>query len=113
MPLKFQELATDVLVVGGGSAGAMAAIKSHMAGADTLVLTKGPWPSGNSTKAFSGFAAAFGHADSRGNPDVHFADVVRNGVGLCNQQLVHKWVNTICGLTEEMRSWGARAHTRR
>ncbi|EJW09890.1 Succinate dehydrogenase flavoprotein subunit [Rhodovulum sp. PH10] len=84
----------------------MAAIKAHDAGADVLVVTKGAWGSGNTVKALAGFAAAFGHADPRDNPDVHFGDVVRNGVGLCNQKLVRKWVNTICGLTEEMRSWG-------
>ena len=106
MQLEFHELSTDVLVVGGGSAGAMAAIKAHTAGADVLVLTKGPWPSGNSTKALAGFAAAFGHADPRDNPDIHFADVVRNGIGLCNQRLVRKWVDSICGLTEEMTGWG-------
>ena len=67
---------------------------------------QGPWPSGNSTKALAGFAAAFGHADPRDNPDVHFADVVRNGIGLCNQRLVRKWVDSICGLTDEMTGWG-------
>ena len=106
MQIDFEEISTEVLVVGSGSAGAMAAIKAKMAGADVLVVTKGPWPSGNSTKALAGFAAAFGHANPADNTDVHFADVVRNGVGLCNQKLVHKWVNTICPLTEEMVSWG-------
>lgn len=102
----FTELFTDVLVVGSGSAGAMAAIRAQSNGAEVVVVTKGPWPSGNSSKALSGFAAAFGHADPRDNPDVHFADVVRNGIGLCNQRLVRKWVDEICGLTEEMRGWG-------
>jgi fumarate reductase (CoM/CoB) subunit A len=106
MKLEFSELITDVLIVGGGSAGAMAAIKAHARGAKTLVITKGPWPSGNSTKALAGYAAAFGHADPRDNPDVHFGDVVRNGIGLCNQKLVRKWVDSICGLTEEMTGWG-------
>lgn len=106
MGTAFTELATDVLVVGSGSAGTMAAIKAHGAGADVLMVTKGPWPSGNSTKALAGYAAAFGHADPRDNTDVHFADVVRNGIGLCNQVLVRKWVDEICGLTEEMVGWG-------
>lgn len=106
MQVSMNEITTDVLIVGGGSAGAMAAIKARMAGADVLAVTKGPWPSGNSTKALSGYAAAFGHADSRDNPDVHFADVVRNGIGLCNQRLVRKWVDSICALTEEMTGWG-------
>lgn len=83
----------------------MAAIKATLAGADVLVATKGPYPSGNSTKALSGYGAAFGHSDSRDNPEVHFGDVVRNGIGLCNEKMVRKWTTTICDLTDEMRSW--------
>lgn len=99
-------LTTDILIVGSGSAGAMAAIKAKLAGANILVATKGPYPSGNSTKALAGFGAAFGHSDVRDNPDVHFGDVVRNGIGLCNEKMVKTWTNTICGLTEEMLGWG-------
>jgi len=43
------------------------------------------------------------------NPDIHFGDVVRNGIGLSNQVLVRKWVNEICELTDEMSSWVTRA----
>lgn len=99
-------LETDILIVGSGSAGAMAAIKATLAGADILVATKGPYPSGNSTKALAGYGAAFGHSDTRDNPEVHFGDVVRNGIGLCNERMVKTWTNTICGLTEEMLGWG-------
>ena len=106
MQLGKTELSTDILVVGAGSAGAMAAIKAKIAGADVLVVTKGPYPSGNSTKALAGYAAAFGHNDPQDNTDVHFGDVLRNGIGLCNQKMVKTWTNTICELTEEMRGWG-------
>ncbi len=99
-------LSCDILIVGSGSAGAMGAIKAKLAGANVLVATKGPYPSGNSTKALAGYGAAFGHADERDNPEVHFGDVVRNGIGLCNEKMVRTWTTTICGLTEEMRSWG-------
>ena len=104
--MQITEMYSDVVVVGGGSAGSMAAIKAHSAGASVLAITKGPWPSGNSTKALSGYAAAFGHQNSMDNPDIHFGDVVRNGIGLSNQVLVRKWVNEICELTDEMSSWG-------
>lgn len=106
MAFEPTKITTDVLVVGSGSAGAMAAIKAQMAGADVLVVTKGPYPSGNSTKALAGYAAAFGHFDDRDNTDIHFGDVIRNGIGLSNQIMVKTWVNTICDLTEEMRGWG-------
>jgi fumarate reductase (CoM/CoB) subunit A len=104
--LKFNEISVDVLVIGSGSSGVMASIRARQAGASVLVVTKGPAPSGNSSKALSGYAAAFGHADPRDNPDIHFGDVVRNGIGLCNQKLVRKWVDEICGLTQEMTTWG-------
>jgi fumarate reductase (CoM/CoB) subunit A len=104
--VNFTGIDVDVLVVGSGSAGIMAAIRAKQADADVLLVTKGPLPSGNSCKALSGYAAAFGHSDPRDNPDVHFADVVRNGVGLSNQKLVRKWVDEICGLTLEMTGWG-------
>ena len=41
MTFNFQQLSTDVLVVGSGSAGAMAAIKAHMKDARTLVVGHG------------------------------------------------------------------------
>jgi fumarate reductase (CoM/CoB) subunit A len=104
--MEITELEADVVVVGGGAAGTMAAIKSHLSGSKVIGITKGPWPSGNSTKALSGYAAAFGHQNPKDNQDIHFADVVRNGVGLANQVLAKKWVTQICDLTEEMRSWG-------
>ena len=104
--VAFNEISADVLVIGSGSAGMMAAIRAQSAGANALIVTKGPAPSGNSSKALSGYAAAFGHSDPRDNPDIHFGDVVRNGIGLSNQKLVRKWVNQICGLTEEMTTWG-------
>jgi len=106
MATTFETLKTDILVIGSGSAGAMAAIKAKMAGADVLVATKGPYPSGNSTKANAGYGAAFGHSEEKDNPEIHFGDVVRNGIGLCNEKMVRTWTTTICDLTEEMRSWG-------
>ena len=48
MSLERKTIDTDVLIVGGGGAGAMAAIKAVSEGADVLVATKGPYPSGNS-----------------------------------------------------------------
>jgi len=104
--MTVNESEADVVVIGGGSAGCMAAIKAHLSGARVLGITKGPWPSGNSTKALSGYAAAFGHQNSADNTDIHFGDVVRNGIGLSNQVLVRQWVDAICDLTEEMRGWG-------
>jgi fumarate reductase (CoM/CoB) subunit A len=97
---------TDVLIVGGGAAGAMAAIKSIEEGSRALVVTKGPFPSGNTSIALAGYGAAFGHADPRDNPGVHFEDALKAGQGLCNQNLVRTWVTKIVEITSEMDDWG-------
>ena len=106
MAIHCKALNTDVLIVGGGGAGAMAAIKAMEEKADVLVVTKGPYPSGNSSIAVAGYGAALGHADSRDNPKIHFEDALKSGNGLCNQKLVKTWVTKIIEVTYEMDGWG-------
>lgn len=106
MVLEANELKTDVLVVGSGAAGTMAAIKATAKGANVLVATKGPFPSGNSSIAMGGFGAPMGYADPRDNAQVYFEDIVRAGQGLCNQKIVRAWTNKIVELTKEMDEWG-------
>jgi len=104
--LEAKEINTDVLVVGGGGTGAIAAIKAMAEGTKVLVVTKGPFPSGNTSIARGGYSVALGYADSRDNPEVHFEDVIRTGNGLNNHKLVRAWVKEIVELTKEMDSWG-------
>jgi len=104
--LQRREMDTDVLIVGSGAAGTMAAIKAMAEGAKVLVVTKGPFPSGNSSIALAGYGAALGHADPRDNPQVHFQDAVSAGRGLCNEKLVRIWTTKIVELTLEMGEWG-------
>jgi len=106
MLFETREINTDVLIIGGGGAGAMAAIKAMAEGVRVLVVTKGPFPSGNTSIALAGYGAALGHADERDNPQVHFEDTVRAGRGLCNQKLVRTWVTKIVEVTKEMDTWG-------
>ncbi len=104
--LETREMDTDVLVVGAGAAGVMAAIKAKAEGAKVIVVNKGPFPSGNSSIALAGYSVALGDADPRDNPDVHFEDVIRAGNGLNNRRVVRAWVKEIVGLTREMDEWG-------
>jgi len=106
MSTKIQKLGTDVLIVGGGGAGAMAAIKAMAEGVDVLVATKGPFPSGNTSIAKGGFSAALGHADSRDNINIHYKDVLKAGRGLNNQIVTKTWVSGIIDIAKELDTWG-------
>ena len=54
---------TDVLIVGGGAAGTMAAFECADAGVAVIQVTKGRATSGTTTVARGGFAAAMGEDD--------------------------------------------------
>jgi len=80
---------TDVLVVGAGGAGARAAIEAREAGAEVLMIDKGIFGrSGVTLMAPYTCMAAFGHADPRDGPDMHFQDTVKGGSFLSNQKIV-------------------------
>ncbi|MCL4370345.1 MAG: FAD-dependent oxidoreductase [Chloroflexi bacterium] len=82
---------TDVLVVGGGIGGSLAALEAARSGAQTaMVLKGGPGRGarGNTAVAGGGFAAAFGHVDPSDSPEEHFRDTVRGGEFLNDQRLV-------------------------
>lgn len=81
-------LEADVLVVGGGVAGLVAAWQARLAGADTRLLALGTGGSG----WLQGVNVALGHADSRDSPDVHAEDLLREGCGVNDPALVRQTV---------------------
>src|SRR5262249_50068303 len=58
IPIKHYQ--TDILIVGGGAAGTMAAFECSEAGVAVIQVTKGRATSGTTTVARGGFAAAMG-----------------------------------------------------
>ncbi len=99
---------TDVVVVGSGCAGVMAAIKARQAGARVMLLTKGPFSCGCSSIAVGGIAAPLGHDDPRDNPEVLYQDIVAFEPGLCDQNLVWTVCEEINDLVRELDSWGTK-----
>ena len=59
--MKFEDLSTDIVIIGAGGAGMTAAIKAAQAGKDVILLEKMPYAGGNTTKATGGMNAAETH----------------------------------------------------
>ena len=105
----YQEVKTEVLVIGSEAAGAKAAIEAQEAGADVLVVTKGlAGKSGTTLMAGQGVQAPLGHMDPRDNPDVFFEDVVNGGAYLNNQKVVERLTNLAVSEVTKMEKWGAK-----
>src|SRR5262244_2027422 len=102
IPIKHYQ--TDVLIVGGGAAGSMAAFECSEAGVSVIQVTKGRATSGTTTVARGGFAAAMGKDDS---PEHHLDDIVKHGGELIDPELARVWVYDIVDVVHDLESWGA------
>ncbi|MBI5943276.1 MAG: FAD-binding protein [Chloroflexi bacterium] len=79
----------DVLVIGGGGAGASAALLAQENGADVLICTKLRFGDANTMMAQGGIQAADKENDS---PAIHYLDVMGGGGFACNPDLVEALV---------------------
>lgn len=95
--------AVDFLIVGGGVAGLRAAVGLAEAGR-VLVLTKAEPAESNTGYAQGGIAAAVGDDDS---PDLHAADTIRAGDGLCDEEAVGALTAEGAAGVRELIEWGA------
>ncbi len=95
---------TDVLIVGGGAAGAMASFECADAGVPVILAGKGRPPGGTTTVARGGFAAAMGLDDS---PALHLEEILRHGGELIDPELAGTWVREIGDVVNDLRAWGA------
>jgi L-aspartate oxidase len=96
---------SDVLVVGAGVAGLSAALAAADAGASVRVLAKASHRSSNSYAAQGGIAAAVGPDD---DPELHAADTVAAGRGLCRQTAVELLTREAPGRIADLRRLGVR-----
>lgn len=79
----------DVLIIGGGGAGASAAIEAHNAGANTMIVTKLRIGDANTMMAEGGIQAADKENDS---PAIHFVDAFGGGHYAAKRELLAKLV---------------------
>ncbi|MBT3352650.1 MAG: FAD-dependent oxidoreductase [Nitrospinaceae bacterium] len=102
--IPVEHFESDVLIVGGGAAGTMAAFECAEAGVRVIQATKGRATSGTTTVARGGFAAAMAEGDS---PELHLEEVLKYGGELIDPELAKVWVYGIIDVVNDLRSWGA------
>jgi fumarate reductase (CoM/CoB) subunit A len=82
---------TDVLVIGGGGAGARAALEASKKGANVILVDKGEFGKSGSTSygvaEVAGFNVADGAVDPDDNPEQHFQDIMAAALGTCDPKL--------------------------
>ncbi|MDY7037151.1 MAG: FAD-binding protein [Thermodesulfobacteriota bacterium] len=96
---------TDVLVIGAGLAGIMAAIEACDSGRKVTIISKGPFGRDGAATWMAGwgFQAALYRPDS---PEQHAADMLRVGHYLNNQKLVLNLTNEVVNVFHKLAKWG-------
>ena len=89
--MSTQIVEADVLVIGGGGAGARAALEANRHGARVALAMKGEFGNGGAT-AFkaaetAGLNVADGAVDPNDNPGEHFRDIREAALGMCDELL--------------------------
>jgi succinate dehydrogenase / fumarate reductase flavoprotein subunit/fumarate reductase (CoM/CoB) subunit A len=99
-------LKTDVLVIGAGGAGMFAAVSAARNGATVILIDKNVIGRGGATiMAQMTCASALGEAEAD-TPDLHLADTLEAGRGLCNEALAALLCEGSPLRIRELESWG-------
>ena len=92
----------DVVVVGAGVAGIIAALKASHEKSSVLILSKGA----GASCWLQGVNAAVKQNNSPDSPKIHFEDIIREGYGLSNQNLARDTAFHAVEVLEELRELG-------
>jgi L-aspartate oxidase len=93
----------DVVVVGGGVAGATAALEAARQGASVVLVSKNELEESNTRYAQGGVAVVLGDGDSF---DAHVRDTLSVGGGLCHEDMVRTIVEDGPRVMEQLVQWG-------
>jgi succinate dehydrogenase / fumarate reductase flavoprotein subunit len=114
---RYQEVSTDVLCIGGGGAGVMAAVAAARKGKKVALVLKGALGrSGNTIMAGASFAMdgpsaiEYGYdGDPAFTREVWFEEIVKQGFYLSDQKIVETYVTRAAPLVKQVLDWGQRA----
>jgi L-aspartate oxidase len=96
------ELTSDYLIIGSGIAGLSLALKAASKGTVTIVTKKDKMDT-STNFAQGGIASVLDPLDSF---DLHIADTIESGAGLCNEEVVHLVVKHGPAMIQELISLG-------
>ena len=99
---------TEVLIVGGGGAGLMAAVRARREGRRAALVTKGLLMRSGSTVMAPGAFAAVGPWSQPGDSAArHELDTLIGGAWLNNQRIVRRFTGEMRSLIPELEGFGA------
>ena len=104
---SYNKVKTDVLVIGAGGAGLRAAISAADAGLKTTVVSKSLIGKAHTVMAEGGIAASLGNVDPKDNWQVHFGDVMEEGVYISNWRVAEILAKEVPDRVFELEKWGA------
>ncbi len=99
------KIETEVLVLGSGIAGLLAAYELQASGARVIVATKGKLADSNSTLAQGGLAAVT-PSNPLDTPQLHLADTLSAGAGLSDEHIARVIVNDGQALVSRLQELG-------
>lgn len=101
------KIQTEVLVIGGGQAGILAAVECSDAGKKVILVTKGPFGRDGAATWLAGWGnqMALYAPDS---PEIHAADTFRAGMFVNDQRLVQNLTRELPYVFEKLRKWKIR-----
>lgn len=106
--MESMDLQTDVLVIGSGAAGMVAAKAASAEGAKVTLVDKSIVGRGGATVlAQMTVAAALGEAEAD-HPDIHFEDTMRGSRGLADPDIVRAVVDRAPELINELEGYGVK-----
>lgn len=102
----YEEITTEVLIIGQGAAGLRTAIELTAGGADCLVLSKRDHGDAHTKWAAGGINAALANLDREDSWPIHAADTLKEGQWVCNPRSVELLARHAPERVKELQQWG-------
>ncbi len=107
MAEQYLKTESDVLIIGAGGAGMRAALAASDAGLRVTVVSKSLLGKAHTVMAEGGMAAALGNVDPQDNWQVHFGDIVEEGVYIGNWRMAEILAKEAPQRVHELERYGA------